>query len=321
MNAARRHWLAVAILTLCTATTGVSFVLTKASIEAQLALVPGESTWFVSAQNMVPRFATGLVLLVALHGWGVLRLTAAEWRQAVFLALTSTCGCLLQLDGMQFTGASVTAFLTQFYVILIPLWTALAHRRAPGLRLALAGLLVLAGVAVLANVDWRTFTMGRGEAEVLLAACFFSFVILGLSWEGCAKNRPGPTVAGMFALEGAIFLGLSVVLHHEAAHIMRPWASLVWLPLVVLAALLGTAGPFIVLSHWQKFVGAAEASLIYSFGPVFSALSGLFLPAWLSVICGISYANEQATSSLIIGGLLILSANALIQFWPSRPAD
>lgn len=321
MNAPQRHWLAVAVLVACTATTGVSFVLTKASIEAQLLLVPGESTWFVSAQNMVPRFLTGVVILVALHGWGVLRLTAAEWRQAVFLALTSTCGCLLQLDGMQFTGASITAFLTQFYVILIPLWTALAHRRPPGLRLALAGLLVLAGVAVLARVDWRTFTIGRGEAEVLLAACFFSFVILGLSWEGCAKNRPGPTVAGMFALEGGIFLVLSVMLHRDAAHLVHPWGSPVWLPLVVLAALMGTAGPFIVLSHWQKFVGAAEASLIYSFGPVFSALSGLFLPAWIAGVCGIVYANEVATPSLVTGGLLILSANALIQFWPSRAAD
>lgn len=320
MNDARRHWLAVAFMTLGTFTTGVGFVLTKASMAVQLELVPRESTWFVAAQNMVPRFLTGLLMLLALGGRDVVRLTAAEWRQAAFLALTSTCGCLLQMDGLQFTTASVTAFLTQFNVILIPLWIALAHRRAPGLRLAVAALLVLAGVAVLARVDWRTFAIGRGEAEALLAACFFSFVIVGLSWEGCAQNRPNHTVAGMFMLEGGLFLLLSLGFHRDASSLVLPLVSPAWLSLVVTAAVLGTAGPFMVASHWQKFVGPAEASLIYSFIPVFAALNGLFLPAWLAGVCGIGYPNEIATPSLVIGGLLIIAANALIQLWPAKRA-
>jgi drug/metabolite transporter (DMT)-like permease len=232
----------------------------------------------------------------------------------------SAGGCLFQTDGMQFTSASVTAFVTQFYVILIPVWTALAHRRLPRLTVWIAGLLVLAGVAMLAQLDWRTLRVGRGEAEVLVAAVFFSLLILALTWESCADNRPERTVAGMFALETAMFVALCLVWQRDAASLIRPLASPAWLVLVGGAAVIGTAGPFIVMSHWQRFVGAAEAALIYSLTPVFSALSGLFLPALLAAWTGTVYANETATRSLVIGGLLILAANALIQLRPAAPA-
>lgn len=319
MNAAQKRWQAVLMLAFSTVVTGVSFVLTKASMQAQLPLVPGESTWFVAAQNMVPRFAIGVLLLVGLHGWGVLRLTAREWRQAAFMAVCSAGGCLLQMDGMQFTTASVTAFVTQFFVILIPLWTALAHRRAPAPLVWAAGLLVLAGVAVLAKLDWRTFQLGRGETEVLGAAVCFSFLIMALTWEGWGDNRAERAVAGMFALEAVMFFALCLGLYRDAAGLARPLASPAWLVLVSTAAVIGTAGPFIVMSRWQKFVGATEAALIYSLTPVFSTLSGLFLPGLIAAWTGIAYANETATRSLVIGGLLILAANVLIQVKPPAP--
>jgi drug/metabolite transporter (DMT)-like permease len=319
VNAAQKHWQAVLVLSLSSVVTGASFVLTKASMQAQLPLVPGESTWFVAAQNMWPRFLIGVLMLIALHGRGVLRLTAREWRQAAFLAVCSAGGCLFQTDGMQFTTASVTAFVTQFYVILIPLWTALAHRRMPGLRVWAAGLLVLAGVAVLARLDWRTFHVARGEAEVLVAAVFFSLLIMALTWEGWSANRPERAVAGMFALEALMFFALCLGWQREAASLVRPLASPAWLILVGTAAVIGTAGPFIVMSRWQRWVGAAEAALIYSLTPVFSALSGLFLPGLCAGWCGFAYANETASRSLVIGGLLVLAANLLVQLRPAAP--
>jgi drug/metabolite transporter (DMT)-like permease len=320
VNAAQKRWQAVLVLSLCSVVTGASFVLTKGSMQVQLPLVAGESTWFVAAQNMVPRFAIGVAMLVGLHGFGVLRLTAREWAQAAFMAVCSAGGCLFQTDGMQFSTASVTAFVTQFYVILIPVWTALAHRRLPGLTVWVAGVLVLAGVAVLAQLDWQTFRVGRGEAEVLIAAVFFSLLIVALTWEGCAGNRPERAVAGMFALEAAMFFALSLAWHRDGASLLRPLASPAWLWLVGTAAVIGTAGPFIVMSRWQRFVGATEAALIYSLTPVFSAVSGLFLPALIAGWTGIAYANEIATRSLVIGGALILAANALIQLRPAPKA-
>ncbi len=305
------------MLLLATAAGAMGFVFGKASLLMQGALAPGESTWFLSAQNMTPRFAIGVLLLVALHGAGVLRLTAREWTQGMFMAVCSFVGTMLQTDGLQCTTASVTAFVTQFYVVLIPLWAALAHRRLPGWPVFTAGLLVLVGVAVLAHLDWRTFRLGRGEAEILAAAVFFSLLVFGLTWDGWANNRPERAVAGMFAVEILLFAALAFALHRGPESLVAPLLSPVWFVLLAGVAVFSTTGPFIVMSRWQRFVGASEAGLIYSLAPVFSALSGLCLPDLLAGFCGIAYANETASLSLVTGGLLILAANALVQFRPA----
>jgi drug/metabolite transporter (DMT)-like permease len=318
MTATAQRWRAITVLFWGSAGTGVSFVLGKASFQVQLPCVAGESTWFMAAQNMAPRLAIGVGLLVALYGVRVLRLTAMEWRQAWFMAVTSFAGCLFQLDGLQYTTASVTAFLTQFYVILIPLGAALVHRRRPGPRLMLAGLMVLAGMALLAHVDWRTFHVGRGEAEVLAGSVFIALLIGSLNWRSFAGNRPERATAGMFAVEAAMFAGTCLLTVRAPASLGTPWLSPAWLALMAGAALLGTAGPFILMTRWQRVITATEAGLIYSFAPIFSALAGWFLPGLITRATGIGYANERVTASLAVGGLLVIGANVLIQLRP-RP--
>ena len=68
--------------------------------------------------------------------------------------------------------------------------------------------------------------------------------------------------------------------------------------------------------RWQRVITATEAGLIYCLSPVFAALGGLFLPGEIARWTGITYANEIAGRSLLIGGLLIISANVLIQLRP-----
>jgi drug/metabolite transporter (DMT)-like permease len=313
MNACTRHWSAVAILGGCAVATGASFVLFKASVLVQEPMVPGESTWFIAAQNLVPRFLIGVLLLVALEGGRVLRLTRVEWTQAIFMAVTSFTGCLLQTDGLQRTSAATTAFLTQFYVILIPLWWAVLQRKRPGAIVLLAAGLVLGGVAVLARVDWQTLRLGRGELEVLLAAVSFSLLLCSLNWPAFAGNRSERTSAAMFLIETGLFAAVSVVTGREAGHVLAPYFSWTWLWLALVTTLLGTAGPFILMNRWQRFVTPAEAGLLYSFTPVIAVLTEIALPAPLARWTGITYPNQPLTQTLVVGGALILLANALIQ--------
>ena len=200
MKGGTRHTSALAVLSAITVTTGASFVLFKASVLAQLPFAAGESSWFVAAHNLVPRFVIGVLCLIAWYGGRVLRLTRTEWAHAIFMAVTSFSGCMLQTDGLQYTTAATTAFLTQFYVILIPLWWAMVHRKRPTFTVMLAGLLVLVGGAVLARVDWREFRLGRGETEVLLSTLFFSLLLCSLNWPAFATNRAERTSTGMFLI-------------------------------------------------------------------------------------------------------------------------
>ena len=122
----------------------------------------------------------------------------------------------------------------------------------------------------------------------------------------------------MFLLETGMFAAMSVATCREPAHLLTPYASPGWLGLVLVAAVLGTAGPFVVNNHWQRFITPTEAGLIYSFGPVIAALLEAILPATLARWTGIDYANQPLTATLVTGGALILTANVLLQLWPQE---
>lgn len=314
---AGRHWLAAGMLLLACAGQGVGFVVGKASLLAQTPLVVGESSWFVASQNLAPRFIVGVLMLMAFYGVRVLQLTRQEWKQAGFLAVTSLLGCLFQVDGMQRTSASVAAFITQFYVVLIPCWAALLQRRRPGwVEIGAVGL-VLAGMAILAGIDWQTLSIGSGELAVMTGAVFFSFMLFSINWPSFAANRPERATAGMFAIEAIAFSALCPILQKSPGSTLAPLHSFEWIWLITAAAVIASAGPFILVTRWQRFMSATEAGLIYSLGPVFSAFSGLFLPAMIAGWTQVVYPNEVLTTSLIVGGLLIFAANALIQFKPA----
>ena len=96
---------------------------------------------------------------------------------------------VLQNDALQFTPASTSAFLTQFYAILIPVYLAMARPLKPGAVVWMSCALVLVGVAILGNLNWRTLHFGRGEWETLAASMFFMGQILWLE-----KKNSRPTV-------------------------------------------------------------------------------------------------------------------------------
>jgi drug/metabolite transporter (DMT)-like permease len=318
LPAPARHRAALVALGAVTVSSNVGFVLYKASVMAHQPFAVGESSWFLAAHDLAPRFFLGVLLLIAIFGRSVMQLTRTEWRQAVFMALTSFGGCMLQLDGLQRTTAATTAFLTQFYVVLIPLWWALLHRKRPDWRVPVACVLVLVGVAILARVNWETFRIGRGEAEVLLGAVFFSFLLVSLNWPAFSANRAERTSAAMFLLEGVLFTALSLLTCREPVHLIAPYASFSWLTLMVASTVLGSVGPFVFLNHWQRFITATEAGVLYSFGPVIATLAEVFLPALISGWVGIAYANQPLTMTLVTGGAFILAANGLLQWKPVR---
>ncbi len=318
MTPRAKHWTALAVLALATASASGSFVIFKASAIAHEAFAVGESSWFLTAHDLVPRFLLGVLALLAIYGASALRLTRTEWKQAAFMATTSFAGCMFQLDGLQRTSAGTTAFLTQFYVILIPLWWALLKRKRPGWPVFAACALVLVGVAVLARIDWATFRVGRGEAEVLIGAVFFSLLLTSLSWPSFAANRAERTSAGMFLIEAGLFAVVSVAVCREPANLLAPYASPGWVGIMLTATIFGTIGPFVLMNHWQRFVTATEAGMLYCLGSVFATLAEIAMPGLISRWTGIVYANQPVTLTLAVGGAFILGANVLLQLMPAR---
>jgi drug/metabolite transporter (DMT)-like permease len=295
---------------------GLSFPVIKAALLLHARLEPGAGTWFATLAVVTPRFIlAALVMAVWPRGSGG-RMTPAEWRQGIVVGLFAAAGMLLQNQGLQTTAASTSAFLTQLYAILIPMWLAARTRRNPGGSVWISCALVLAGVALLGRFDWRTFQFGRGEWETLLSSVFFMGQILWISRPGFAANRPVPFTLAMFATLGTVFAVATAATAPSVEALLLPWTSGPWVVLTLVLTIVCTLGAFLAMNTWQPMISATQAGLIYCIEPIFGSLFALFLPAALSRWCGIAYANEPVTMNLLAGGALITGANALLQLRP-----
>jgi drug/metabolite transporter (DMT)-like permease len=176
--------------------------------------------------------------------------------------------------------------------------------------------LVIAGVAVLARLDWRDLRLGRGEFETLVSSVFFMGQILWLDRAEFARNRPLPVTAVMFAIEGVAATAMAFLTAPQPSAVLAPWTSVPWIGFIAALTILCTLGAFTIMNTWQPKITATEAGLVYCVEPLFASLMALFLPAWFSSWGGFDYPNELATASLLIGGGLITVANILIQLKP-----
>jgi drug/metabolite transporter (DMT)-like permease len=316
---AQEHAKAIAMLLLGNVFWGLSFPVIRAVEMANAAWVPTGS-WFVVAYTIAPRFAIALAIVLVVQARGGYGMTRREFSQGAILGFFGAGGILLQNDGLRFTAASTSAFLTQFYAVLIPIWLAIRTRRNPGAFVWVSCSLVLTGVAILGRFDWSAMRLGRGEVETLGSSLFFMGQILYLEDRRFAGNRGSKVTLVMF-VGLAFFFGLLAVASAPSARaLVAPWMSPSWLGLTLTLGVFCTVGAFSIMNAWQPKITATEAGLLYCTEPIFASAMALFLPAIFSQWAGIAYLNESATLNLAVGGGLVTLANVLIQFRRPEPA-
>jgi len=292
---------------------GLSFPVIKAITFLHAKLVPAAGPWFSTVYTVAPRFGLAVVFMALWYRDRLRRPTGKEVRQGLWLGFFAAGGMLLQNDGLQFTTASTSAFLTQLYAVMIPIWIAFRQRQHPGRRVWLSCALVLVGAAILSRFDVRHVRLGRGEWETIASSFFFMGQILWLENRSFAGNRSLHVTFIMFATEAAIFLLCTALLRPSPATLLTPWTSPSWLALTLLLTFFCTFAAFSLMNAWQPKISATEAGLVYCVEPIFASLLALFLPAWFSAWAGVSYANEHLTWTLLVGGGLITLANLVIQ--------
>jgi drug/metabolite transporter (DMT)-like permease len=297
----------------------VSFPIVKAMGLVQAAAIPEGSTWFASSVWVLYRFgAAGLIMFL----WTAPRLgglTRLEFEQDWAWAC-SAAGACCAVDGLAYTTASTSAFLTQCYCLFIPLWLAVRERRWPSPLVLACCLIVFAGVAILADVDWAHFRLGRGEFETILASVLFTGQILWLQRPKYAQNDLHRFTQVMFLVTGAVRPASRAGHHPRAGGLAASlWHAITSHP---------DGGPGRVL-YLRRFppdepLAALNArhpgGLDYCAEPVFTSLLVLFLPVWLGTLAGVAYADETITWRLLAGGSLITVANVVLTLLPPPPA-
>jgi len=300
-------------LLLCTTFWALSFPAMKALALTQLEILPGAGSWFISSLSVLYRFALAGGVLLFFCFAEVKTISRLELEQGLWLAGFTTVGLCLQMDGLAYTSASTSAFLTQLYCVLIPLWVAVNQRRSPRVKIILCSALVLGGMAVLVKLNLYAIKLGRGEIETLAASVMFAAQILCLEHPRYAANRPLCFTTVMLLAAGLFTLPLVMVTAPSAADCFRVYASVPACGLMAVIVLFCTLGAFVLMSRWQRHLSATEAGLVYCAEPLFVSVLALFLPGWFSHWTGLDYPDEHLSTRLLTGGGLITTANVLLQ--------
>jgi drug/metabolite transporter (DMT)-like permease len=301
------------VLVLCTAFWALSFPAMKTLTLAQQKMLPDAGSWFISSLCVMYRFLLAGALLLIFFFRRLKTVSRREMEQGIWLAFFASAGICLQMDGLARVSASTSAFLTQLYCVLIPVWLAASQRRRPSLKIILCSALVLVGMAVLVKLNPLAIRLGRGEIETLASSVMFAAQILCLEQPRYAANRPQCFTTVMLLASGLFAVPVVAVTAPSLGACLRAYDSVPACGLMAVLVVFCTIAAFLLMNRWQREVTATEAGLVYCVEPVLVSVLALFLPGWLSQWAGVNYVNEQATLRLVLGGGLITVANVLLQ--------
>ncbi len=225
------------------------------------------------------RFAGATLVMLPLTLPVVRGFTRLELLAGLAIGVSIFAGYALQTCGLQTISAGKSAFITAFYVPLVPLLQWGVMRQAPG-RMAWLGIaLAFPGLVLLSGSDGVAAGLaagaGRGEMLTALGALAIAAEIILIGLAAPKVNARRITLVQV-AVASALSFGLMPVAGERVPEFS-------WL-VVCAACGLGIASALIQSAiNWaQRRVSPTRATLIYScepvWGGVFSRLAGERLP-------------------------------------------
>ncbi|HTU50233.1 MAG TPA: DMT family transporter [Acidobacteriaceae bacterium] len=278
---AMAHLLMLAVVMLW----GAMFVLIKVAID----VVPPQ--WFNAIRMMI-----AFACLALMYRREFRHLTREAWIFGAAAGASLALGYVFQTQGLVYTTATNSAFITALVVVIVPILATIPGIRPPGHDTpewtAWAGAVVaLLGVALLtmpANAPWRTlFTAGGkegfGNLLTLFCAVGFSLYVIALAH---ASGRASFQQLILLQIGFAMFfltigaLIMEPVGMHSLAQLMAPGGALRQ-PLVsislLVAGVLATALAFGVQTWAQQVIPAANIAVILTLEPVFAWLTAFLV--------------------------------------------
>src|SRR5207247_8592385 len=120
----------------------------------------------------------------------------------------------------------------------------------PSPVVAVSCLMVVAGGAVLAEVDWHNLRLGRGEVETLIGSTIFTGQILWLQRAEFARNNVSHFTLVMFAVIALVCLPVAMATGGKPDHWAAAYQStsaLVWTGFLTSFC---TMGGYLLMYRW-----------------------------------------------------------------------
>src|SRR5438445_3326134 len=275
------------LLICCTLIWGATFVLVKdalthASVFVFLAL----------------RFLLATAVLILMYGGELRTVGTSGLRAGALIGCCMFGGYAFQTAGLKLTTPSKAAFITGFFVVLVPVLLALFGSRRVPLWVWFGALSAFAGLYFLAVPSSGLAALNRGDLLILACAFMFALHVISIG-HYTIRYSPGALTLIQVAIT-ALFTVLCVPFF---ALFGAEQPRLFWTPGLVLAVIatgiFATALAFSVQVWAQQYTSANHAAIIFTLAPVFAGLTSFAF--YLELLSALSLGR----AALILGGILI----------------
>jgi len=276
LNSKLREYGADASLLFISIIWGSTFIITKQAIEN----VPVFSF-------LTLRFTAASVLLLIICLPRIRQITFRTILDGTILGSFLFLTYAFQTIGLKYTQASVTAFITGLYVVLVPVFSLVILKKRPRPYAVTGVLLAFAGL-VLITLN-GSILLSRGEFLVLINAVFASFQIVFIDFYSRRNDIFLLTTVQIFVV--LIYSMLSSVLFEKNSFSYVYSNQLLFA--IFVTSILATVVAFLIQTGLQKYTTPTKAAIIYSMEPVSSAFFSYFIGAELLTL-------RQYTGAMII---------------------
>jgi drug/metabolite transporter (DMT)-like permease len=275
------------LLVSCTLIWGATFVLVKDAL--------ADSSVFVF---LALRFLLATAVLLLMYGRELRAAGVSGLRAGAIIGCCMFGGYAFQTAGLALTTPSKAAFITGFFVVLVPVLLALFGSRRVPLWVWLGALSAFAGLYFLAVPSSGLAALNRGDVLVFGCAVMFALHVISIGHYSLRYSAGALTLiqVAVTSLFTALCVPLFAVIGAE-----RPRVA--WTPGLIAAVLatgiFATALAFSVQVWAQQYTSANHAAIIFTLEPVFAGLTSyIFYHERLG-------ARSMAGAVLILGGILI----------------
>lgn len=237
------------------------------------------------------RFAIAGLLMLAIFGRVLRGLTLTELIAGASIGLTIMLGYGLQTLGLQTIESSTSAFITAFYVPLVPLLQWAVFRKPPRLAAWLGIAAAFAGLLLLAGPDASGLSFGYGETVTLVSTLAIAAEVVLISAFAPRVDARRVTVVQLLA--ASLFAFVAMPIAGEGI----PEFSWVWF-VAAIGMALSSALIQLTMNWAQRRVSATRATVIYAAEPVWAGVVGRIAGERLPALA-------FAGAALIVVGILL----------------
>ena len=237
------------------------------------------------------RFAFATLILALIFPRRLAAATRSSLRRGVILGVLLFLGFATQTIGLQYTGASKSAFITGMMVVFTPICQLLIERRLPKVGNVVGILLVTAGLYLLTSPAGSEFNVG--DALNLVCAVVFALYIVYLDVFSKGED-PAHLILAQFVT--CTLLGFSSAFAFE--HIVLV-PSIGGFAILTYLTIFATVIAIFVQNRYQKDTTPTRSAVIFSIEPV---LAAGFAYVLLGEVLGVS---GLIGGGLIVGGVLV----------------